>query len=57
MKAKLIIDTPKSCSECPLQDMEYRVDYTGLWCYPLKEPIRHLTNRIHPRCPLQPTEE
>lgn len=40
MKAKLIIDMPKNCEECPLQAMFFDSEYS------LKKGIKHISCRL-----------
>ena len=62
MKAKLIIDMPKSCSEC---DYRYDIGVGGNlinWRCPFVEGYFHTTQedykkRRQPECPLQPIED
>ena len=49
MKSVLVIDTPKSCSECPLSVKGMRI------CLPLGEYCHK--GEIHPQCPLKQLED
>ena len=59
-KSILVIDTPKSCSEC-----RYRVrDTDGVYCVngieelcPYGRKYNEYEHKVHPLCPLQDTTE